>query len=156
TLIVLPPVPEWKPFFEDLLKLRRARVIERGGREFWVAAERLAVAESEEGPVATIRGWMESTGPMTIAALAARLALPRDTVESAIAKLESGGQVLRGRFTPASKADSSEVEWCNRPRSANPDDPGRARRDLSQGRCVMAPGFARTKKRLVAIRPRGS
>src|SRR2546426_9899621 len=27
--------------------------------------------------VATIRGWMESTGPMTVAALATRLALPR-------------------------------------------------------------------------------
>jgi len=114
TLIVLPPAPEWKPFFEDLLKLRRARVIERGGCVFWVAAERLAVAESEEGPVATIRGWMESTGPMTVAALATRLALPRDAVESAMAKLESGGQVLRGRFTPSSQADGSEIEWCNR------------------------------------------
>src|SRR5207244_11420167 len=82
TLIVLPPAPEWKPFFEDLLKLRRARVIERGGCVFWVAAERLAVAESEEGPVATIRGWMESTGPMTVAALATRLALTRDAVEA--------------------------------------------------------------------------
>ena len=114
TLIVLPPAPEWKPFFEDLLKLRRARVIERGGCVFWVAAERLAVAESEEGPVATIRGWMESTGPMTVAALATRLALPRDAVETAMAKLESGGQVLRGRFTPSSQADGSEIEWCNR------------------------------------------
>src|SRR5205823_12942546 len=34
TLIVLPPVPEWKPFFEDLLKMRRAKVIQRGGRDF--------------------------------------------------------------------------------------------------------------------------
>src|SRR5436309_7938224 len=102
TLISLPPVPEWKAFFEDLVKLRRARVIERGGREFWVAAERLALAESEEGPFVTIRGWMESTGPTTVATLAARLALPQDAVESAMAKLESAGQVLRGRFTPAS------------------------------------------------------
>ena len=114
TLISLPPVPEWKAFFEDLVKLRRARVIERASREFWVAAERLTVAESEEGPFATVRGWMESTGPTTIKALAERLAFPQDAVESAMAKLESAGQVLRGRFTPASKADGSEIEWCNR------------------------------------------
>src|SRR2546426_2362807 len=114
TLIFLPPAPEWARFFDDLARMRRVKVIERGGCVFWVAAERLAVAESEVGPVATIRGWMESTGPMTVAALATRLALPRDAVESAMAKLESGGQVLRGRFTPSSKADGSEIEWCNR------------------------------------------
>src|SRR5207247_6125174 len=57
---------------------------------------------------------MEATGPMTVAARATRLALPRDAVESAMAKLEAGGQVLRGRFTPASKAVDSEIEWCNR------------------------------------------
>src|SRR5213594_1639241 len=114
TLISLPPVPEWKPFFEDLVKLRRARVIERGGLELWAAAERLTVAESEEGPFATVRGWMESTGPTTIAALAARLAFPQDAVEAAVAKLASAGQVLRGRFTPSSKAEGREIEWCNR------------------------------------------
>src|SRR5262249_26595969 len=35
-------------------------------------------------------------------------------VESAMGKLESGGQVLRGRFTPESKPPDSEIEWCNR------------------------------------------
>src|SRR5262249_2984046 len=65
-------------------------------------------------PLATVRGWMESTGPMTVTNLAARLALPKNAVEAAMAKLESGGQVLRGRFTPASKAADSEIEWCNR------------------------------------------
>src|SRR5437016_6489655 len=57
---------------------------------------------------------MESTGPMTVAALATRLALPRDAVESAMTKLEASGQVLRGRFTPDSKLADSEIEWCNR------------------------------------------
>src|SRR2546425_1168802 len=114
TLIVLPPVLEWAAFFADLQKMRRTKVIQRGGRDFWIAAERAGVVDSEEGAFATVRGWMESTGPTTITALAARLALPHDVVESAMAKLESGGQLLRGRFTPASKAAESEMEWCNR------------------------------------------
>jgi ATP-dependent helicase Lhr and Lhr-like helicase len=114
TLIVLPPFPEWEAFFHDLEKMRRVRIIEREGRTFWVAAERFALVETEEGHFATVRGWMESTGPTTVAALAARLALPGDIVEASMAKLEAGGQVLRGRFTTASKAPDSDIEWCNR------------------------------------------
>jgi len=114
TLIVLPPAPEWTTLFDQLTKMRRAKTIRREGREFWVAAERSGIVESEEGIVAAVRGWMESTGPMTVTTLAARLALPRNAIESAMTKLESGGQVLRGRFTPAAKAVDSEMEWCNR------------------------------------------
>jgi ATP-dependent Lhr-like helicase len=114
TLIVLPPVPEWQGYFEALKKMRRVKVIDRGGRPFWVAAERSAIVESEEGIFAAVRGWMESTGPMTVTALAGRLTLPRDVVETAMAKLEASGQVLRGRFTAGSKLPESEIEWCNR------------------------------------------
>ena len=114
TLMVLPPVPEWQAFFDELSKMNRVKVIRREGREFWAAAERAPVLQSDEGPFVTVRGWMESTGPMTVTTLASRLALPRDAVESAMAKLESGGQVLRGRFSRESKAADSEMEWCNR------------------------------------------
>jgi ATP-dependent Lhr-like helicase len=117
TLMALPPVPEWQAFFDELAAMRRVKVIERNNRPFWTAAERVALLEStqtEEAAYATVRGWMESTGPMTVTALANRLALPRHAIESAMAKLESGGQVLRGRFTPESKAAGSEMEWCNR------------------------------------------
>jgi ATP-dependent Lhr-like helicase len=114
TLIALPPAAGWSTFFDDLVRMRRVRVIERNGHQFWVAAERAGIAESEEGYFATIRGWMESIGPATITSLAARLALPQNVVESAMAKLEAGGQILRGRFTPESKAPDTEIEWCNR------------------------------------------
>src|SRR5262249_24686473 len=114
TLMVLPPMTEWVPFFDDLVKMRRVHVIQRNGREFWVAAERLGVVETDEGHFATVRGWMESTGPTTITTLAAQVALPQSIIESAMAKLEAGGQVLRGRFTPQSKAPDAEMEWCNR------------------------------------------
>jgi ATP-dependent Lhr-like helicase len=114
TLVALPPASEWQTYFDALTKTRRVQTIERGGRPFWVAAERAGIVDSEEGIFATVRGWMESTGPMKVTALAERLALPRDVVESTMAKLESSGQVLRGRFTPASKLPDSEIEWCNR------------------------------------------
>src|SRR5262245_21501951 len=114
TLMVLPPVPEWQNFFDQLASARRVKIIHRDGASFWVAAERAPLIDSEDGLLATVRGWMESTGPMTITNLAGRLGLPRTAVEPAMAKLESGGQVLRGRFTPASKAADSEIEWCNR------------------------------------------
>jgi len=114
TLMVLPPVPEWEEFFRQLDQAHRVKVIERGGAPFWAAAERAGLLYSEEGTFATVRGWMESTGPMTVTQLANRLTLSRDSVESAMAKLEAAGQVLRGRFTPESKAENSEIEWCNR------------------------------------------
>ncbi|OGW89554.1 MAG: DEAD/DEAH box helicase, partial [Nitrospirae bacterium RIFCSPLOWO2_12_FULL_63_8] len=111
TLILLPSVPEWQSFFDQLAAKRRITVVRQAGREFWAAAERVSVAGD---PLQIVRGWMESTGPMTVTALAARLGLPRDAVETAMAQLESTGQVLRGRFTPESRTVQSEIEWCNR------------------------------------------
>jgi ATP-dependent Lhr-like helicase len=60
-----------------------------------------------------IRGWLESTGPTTVAELAGRLALPRELIETALLRLESEGQVLRGRFAPTATPDT-EIGWCNR------------------------------------------
>src|ERR1051326_9447277 len=56
TLMVLPPAPEWTGFYDELVKMRRAHLIERSGRQFWVAAERLGTVETEEGYFATVRG----------------------------------------------------------------------------------------------------
>lgn len=111
TLILLPPVPEWQEFFDQLAAMRRVKVLEQNGNRFWVAAER---EKAVNDALQIVRGWMESTGPATVTALAARLGLDRQGVESAMAQLESSGQVLRGRFTPESKAAGSEIEWCNR------------------------------------------
>ena len=62
----------------------------------------------------TLRGWMESTGPHTRSGLARKFGLPESVVESALLQIEAEGQVLRGRFTAASAAPDSEIEWCNR------------------------------------------
>ncbi|MDR7547161.1 MAG: DEAD/DEAH box helicase, partial [Armatimonadota bacterium] len=64
-----------------------------------------------------VQGWMQVVGPTTAAALAARLGLPVFDVAVALAALEGGGAVLRGRFTPdAAQAggEGADHEWCDR------------------------------------------
>ena len=58
---------EWQRYFEELAATGRAHTLERGGKTFWVATERRHLSAD---PVATVRGWMESIGPITAASLA--------------------------------------------------------------------------------------
>jgi ATP-dependent Lhr-like helicase len=113
SLITLPPGgvwgDEWRELFMQLTVTGRASVIERGNKRFWVATERLHLTGDV---LATVRGWMESLGPVTAASLAATLAFPLDEIESALLKLESEGQAMRGRFTP--DLPEGQTEWCNR------------------------------------------
>ncbi len=112
TLISLPAGAwgdGWGEFFMQLNITGRASVIERGGKRFWVAIERLHLIGDV---LATLRGWMESLGPVTAASLAGTLAFPPDEIETALLKLESEGQAMRGRFTPT--LAEGETEWCNR------------------------------------------
>jgi len=107
TLILLPPVEEWRQFYEAL---------ESGGRvsmlgNYWVATERLDIAREvpeESAVLAVLRGWMDSIGPVTPAALANRLDLPLEAVDIGLAQLESEGLILRGHFA------SQETEFCHR------------------------------------------
>ncbi|HEY1655961.1 MAG TPA: DEAD/DEAH box helicase [Candidatus Tumulicola sp.] len=133
TLVVLPPVASWATWFEDLVAQRRAATLVIEGTPLWVCAERLALArlvysDAELRPTMTavagmpmvelpeqavaeiVRGWLESSGPVTVAELAARLALAEDAVAAAMLRLETEGQVLRGRFHPGAAGE----EWCNR------------------------------------------
>ncbi|MDQ6699065.1 MAG: DEAD/DEAH box helicase, partial [Acidobacteriota bacterium] len=107
TTITISPTHEWQVYFDELWTTGRARAIDRAGRTFWVATERLPVAND---PAAVVSGWMESVGPITVGALAQRLAFPEELVESALLRLESQGQALRGHF----RRQEGEIEWCNR------------------------------------------
>ncbi len=109
TLIRLAPVPEWEEFFGQLSIAGRASVVERSGRLFWTATEKLHTVDDVVG---VVRGWMESIGPITASVLTTRLAFTKEDVEIALAQLEAEGQVLRGRFT--TQAAEGETEWCNR------------------------------------------
>jgi len=120
TLIALPPVAEWRPWFDELAASRRAITLRDGDVVLWAAAERAAMAQAahfgagdvqQAAATEMARGWLESSGPMTAQALADRLALRRDLVDAGLARLEAEGQILRGRFSPGS---TSEIEWANR------------------------------------------
>ncbi len=118
TLVVLPPVDAWQPWFERLCADRRALVLAAGERRFWVCAERAELARraypqspnEREGEAVTevLRGWLECSGPASAGDLCERLALDACSVETALLRLETEGQVLRGRFTAASE------QFCNR------------------------------------------
>ena len=107
TLVRVPPAEPWQAFFDELAAGGRASTMVRDGMPFWVATERLAMADDAG---AVVCGWMESIGPTTVPELAGKLALGNEAVESALLQLEAQGQVLRGHFlTP-----KGETEWCNR------------------------------------------
>jgi ATP-dependent Lhr-like helicase len=108
TLAIFPADPEFAALFDELSRDGRARREEREGKVFWIATERIERALNVEAdPAAVLRGWMDSIGPVTALELAARLALPVETVESGFAQLESEGQILRGNF-------SAEGQFCHR------------------------------------------
>jgi ATP-dependent Lhr-like helicase len=142
TLVVLPPVPEWSAWFDELVAQRRATrlvmlspstSLRTGSVEAWTCAERLDLARiaypdativpqiasipsdalppsREEAFAEILRGWLESSGPTTIAEIADRLNADEPTIEAALIRLETQGQVLRGRFGGSDRAE----QWCNR------------------------------------------
>ena len=133
TLVILPPVAEWTAWFDDLVAQRRATTLADGDARFWTCAERLALAriaypdataqpeiaaiapaqplpERREDAIAEIvRGWLESSGPVTVAELAERFEVDTDAIDAALIRLETEGQVLRGRFR-----GHDVEEFCNR------------------------------------------
>ena len=101
TLIILPPVEQWQYFFDQLRAKGRASILDG----HWVATERL---DKTADYISILRGWMDSIGPTTTAALAGRLSLPLVEVEIALAHLEAEGQILRGSWC------TSDAEFCHR------------------------------------------
>jgi ATP-dependent helicase Lhr and Lhr-like helicase len=63
----------------------------------------------EEAFAEILRGWLESSGPLSVAQMAERFNVEPTVVETALIHLETQGQVLRGRFT-----GSLDEEFCNR------------------------------------------
>jgi ATP-dependent helicase Lhr and Lhr-like helicase len=123
----------WRTLMEELQAARRATTISCDGHSFWVAAESLPML-SALCPAATlapqivapepfasrawsrdaalielVRGRLQALGPTTRDSIAATLAVPAASIESALAALEGEGFVLRGQFT-----GTSEMEWCER------------------------------------------
>jgi ATP-dependent helicase Lhr and Lhr-like helicase len=125
--------PEWRGFAETLARTGRATRLACGGGSIHVAAERLpefdalmrdaqlqpvidAPAEyrkswdREAALVEIVRDRLQALGPVTVAALAAPVAIPHAEIDAALARLEVEGSAMRGRFSP----DAEETEWCER------------------------------------------
>jgi len=118
SLVVLPAVPAWSAYFDELIANNRAATLYVEG-PLWTCSERLDLARAaygepselrDEAVTETVRGWLESSGPLTVAQIAERLKLPPDAIEGALLRLETQGQVLRGRFSSSTAGE----EWCNR------------------------------------------
>ena len=132
TLIVVPPVSEWNVWFAELVAQKRATILAVNGTQYWTSAERLELAriaypsaeiepeiaalpqvqlpERQEDAFAEIlRGWLESSGPLTTQEMVERFGVDRTMIETALIRLETEGQLLRGRFR-----GGEQEEWCNR------------------------------------------
>ncbi len=114
---------DWRGWLAELAAGGRAFTLAAGERQAWFAAERASVVlaaygpdaaenpEAQENAVADIvRGRAETAGPFTAADLAAALALNTALVERALARLETEGVALRGRFRPGAETE----EFCDR------------------------------------------
>jgi ATP-dependent helicase Lhr and Lhr-like helicase len=124
----------WTDWLAELMRAGRAARVETAAGTFAFAVEhagaiaalypgaavsprlapnpRLDVVEvdRDRAVLSIVRGHSETSGPFTVAALANALAIPSWEVASAVARLESDGAVLRGRFTPG----VTEEEACDR------------------------------------------
>jgi ATP-dependent Lhr-like helicase len=123
----------WEEWLAQLARDGRATCL-AVGPGLWLAAERLPIAKAlfaeiqivpviqppaefglvswqrEEAALELVRSRLTGLGPTTASAVAISCAIPMADVEAALARLESEGYVMRGRFTPAPDAE----EWCER------------------------------------------
>jgi ATP-dependent Lhr-like helicase len=132
----------WAGFFDCLQRENRAVLAEVGGRQYWVAGERVesframhrlvtgissatTQADSyDDSLLAAVQGWMAHLGPTTASEIGELLGLCGSEIEKALLRIEASGAILRGRFRPADSraalgADGRalhepETEWCER------------------------------------------
>jgi len=131
----------WSAFFDRLLIANRAVVATAGGKNYWIAAERMewlramhpaetggdATPNFDDAVLAAVQGWMAHLGPTTAPEIGELLGLPASEIEKALLRMEASGSILRGRFRPAefdsavgiSRAGASAqheqvTEWCER------------------------------------------
>ncbi|MGH8473194.1 MAG: Lhr family ATP-dependent helicase, partial [Gammaproteobacteria bacterium] len=125
--------PAWTELLEELVSARRATCVDlgSGAQRLWVAAERLgeiqnafpgarptlalglsaelAARSREDCLLDLVRSRLQALGPVKPETLAASLPLDNNAIAAVLARLETEGFALRGRFeSPA------EEQWCER------------------------------------------
>ncbi|MGA2353241.1 MAG: DEAD/DEAH box helicase [Terriglobales bacterium] len=134
----------WAPFFDRLQAQNRAVIADVGGKQYWVAAERLEYfqavhrVETGLGPVpaeqssattqvgfddallTAVQGWMPHLGPTTASEIGESLGVPSSEIEKALLRMEASGSILRGKFRPGDSSSANipatvpKTEWCER------------------------------------------
>ncbi|HLG01847.1 MAG TPA: DEAD/DEAH box helicase [Acidimicrobiia bacterium] len=66
---------------------------------------------ADRGPIVAVRGLLDVSGPMTVAAITEATALKTSTVKIALAALQGEGFAVVGRFDHAISEDDGE-QWC--------------------------------------------
>jgi ATP-dependent Lhr-like helicase len=125
----------WPALMAELAAQRRATRLTQEDLDLWVTAEQLPLftavygaarrdpavitpaahmreLSAEAALVEVVRGRLTGSGPVTVGALAALLALPATRIEAALAALQAEGFAMRGLFTAA--ASATQAEWCER------------------------------------------
>src|SRR5216683_3747052 len=135
TLTAVRPAEDWRPWFDELTRDRRAVSIYGPAGVFWCAVERrpaiealfpdaavvpdhpcpvpaarAAPADPDVAAADMLRGHLDCRGPSAIADLAQSTGLPDTVIEIALARLEEEGFAIRGRFTGPGGAE----EFCAR------------------------------------------
>jgi ATP-dependent Lhr-like helicase len=140
-LLVLRPQADWSVWFDQLLQEGRAATASTSTGPLWLATERRTAVEAlfpdapvrpdvrlphglvtgaldaETAAVVAVRGHLGGLGPCVASEVAERTGLSLGMVESAVARLESEGFLLRGRFDPgreASLGSEFSAELCER------------------------------------------
>ncbi len=131
SLVLLRPAPAWQAWFDQLGTSQRAITVEGESCQFWAAVERRPVIEAlmpgatfapdyrfgtgpppdEDAAIASLlRGHLDCTGPITVAALAQATGLREPLLIRGLATVEAEGFALRGRFT----GPDADEEFCAR------------------------------------------
>ena len=126
---------DWPLFFAQLAAQARAGVANVDGREYWVAAERVAwlqslwpqvklsqslppVAEKPEAADEVLRraihAWMCVLGPRSCVSLGEYLGVAASEVWKQMLRLEVAGTLMRGFFEAGAPSGDLEIEWCER------------------------------------------
>jgi ATP-dependent Lhr-like helicase len=138
TLVACRPVAAWTPWFEGLVREGRVATAAAEAGRLWFATERRKAVEAlfpgahitpdvrlpdalaarpepspDSAAVEAVRGHLDGLGPSTLIELAAATALRPTLVEMALARLESEGFLLRGRFDVERRPEGEE-EFCAR------------------------------------------
>jgi ATP-dependent Lhr-like helicase len=107
-------------WLNTLIQDGRAFRHEMNDRFFWTATEARALAAAARSPsafassdehtlVPILRGWIEVSGPVTVAKMSDLLGFSPEDVSAALTQLERAGSVLRGSFS-----STEEEEFCDR------------------------------------------